>query len=84
MNPTRALPYLETGEIPARNFLCVHYSGCLKKAIDHDWPSFTCTACCAYERLDWNPQLWEEDARRAAALIAVTEKPSVYKRVTRH
>lgn len=83
MNPTRALDYLETGEIPARNFLCVHYDACLKKAIEHSWPSFTCTACCDYERLDWNPQLWEADARRAAALIAVTEKPSAYKRITR-
>jgi hypothetical protein len=83
MNPTRALDYLETEEIPDRNFLSVHYGICLKKAIEHNWPSFTCTACYDYERLDWSPQLWEEDARRAAVLIAVTEKPSVYKRITR-
>jgi hypothetical protein len=83
MNPTRALDYLETGEIPARNFLCVHYGVCLQKAIDDDWPSFACTACYAYERLDWNPKLWEEDARRAVVLIAAAKKPSRCKRITR-
>jgi hypothetical protein len=83
MNPTRALSYLETGEIPARNFLCLHYGLCLETAIDHAWPSFTCASCCDYERPDWNPELWEEDARRATALIAVTEKPSIYKRIAR-
>jgi hypothetical protein len=83
MNPTRALGYLDTGEIPARNFLCLHYSLCLETAIDHDWPSFTCTACRDYERLEWIPELWDEDARRAAALIAATEKPSICKRIAR-
>jgi hypothetical protein len=83
MNPTRALDYLETGKIPARNFLCLHYDVCLTKAIDHDWPSFACTACCNYEGLDWSPERWEEDARCAVALIALTENPPVYRRITR-
>lgn len=81
MNPMRALGYLETGEIPARNFLCVRYGVCLQKAIDHEWPSFACTACCDYEGLDWNPDLREEDTTRAAALIGVTENPSAYTRI---
>jgi len=83
MNPTRALDYLETGEIPARNFLCIHYDVCLKKAIECAWPSFACTACRKYEGLNWSPEVWEEDARRSVALIAATENPSAHKRVTR-
>jgi hypothetical protein len=63
MNPTRALGYLETGEIPARNVLCAHYGVCLEKAIEHDWPSFICTACGDYEGLDWNQERREEEAR---------------------
>jgi hypothetical protein len=84
MNPTRALDYLETETIPARNFLCLHYDVCLRKAIDHDWPSFACTACCKYEGLDWSHERWEEEARRAVRLITMAENPSLYRMVTGH
>jgi len=36
---------LDDENLPLKNAFCPHYGECLERAVDADWPQFTCLYC---------------------------------------
>ena len=80
-HPVRLRRTLRLHEVDAhRRIGCLHYEGCLRRAVQHTWLSFTCVRCFAFHPRYLEPDgswSFEDSIRYLAAGLANKAFPNV-------